>query len=163
MYRVKKDILAGVFCIACSIVGTLFLVMNFGISQMDDELLIFAAKTVYLVFGVCGLPAAYCVCFRDFSFDQTGVYVKYPFFKERFYDWDSFQDVTVSFSYSTSKTSLKILFVKNGVRKSPLTGNWPFYGPLLFKIYSIPGDKECLIALKKAYPYELPSYGVDFK
>ncbi len=153
MYRVKKERLYGWFSL---VLGIVLLVAGLGYLHVAESS---GLRIALIVLGIVSVACSYIVCFRDFAFDKTGVYVKHPFFEEHFYDWDCFQDITVYFPHGTNVP--QAYFVKKGMWKSPLTGNWPIYGEFLFKIYVVPFDADMIRALRRSCPFDLPSYGTE--
>ena len=116
----------------------------------------FMLGIVIICFGYCSTMTMFAV----YRFKTEGLYIKYPFRKEKCISWDEFQQVCVVYSdYHQTKGKPNcscICFVRKGEKKNFLN-RWKTMNIFKYdKVITIVYTEEIYEGIKERYPYEVP-------
>ena len=119
----------------------------------------------YLFYFMVGIVIIYfgfwlmITMFAVYRFKTEGLYIKYPFCKEKCISWDEFQQVCVVYSeYHQTKGKPNyscICFVRKGEKKNFLNRWKTGYPFKYYKVIKIPYTEEIYEGIKERCPYEV--------
>ncbi len=97
--------------------------------------------------------------FAVYRFETEGLYIKYPFRKEKCISWDAFQQVCIVYNLRTGSHRplpySSICFVRKGEKKNFLN-RWKTGNPFKYdKVIKIPYTEEIYEGIKERCPYDI--------
>lgn len=115
----------------------------------------FMLGIVIICFGYCSTMTMFAV----YSFKTEGLYIKYPFRKEKCISWDEFQQVCIVYDLRTGSHGplpySSICFVRKGEKKNFLN-RWKTMNPFkYYKVIKIPYTEEIYEGIKERCPYDI--------
>lgn len=116
----------------------------------------------YFMFGIAIICFGFwsmMTIFAVYRFETEGLYIKYPFRKEKCVSWDEFQQICLIYELRTGGNTFLpntvICFVRKGEKKNFLK-RWKTMNIFKYdKVFTIPYKGEIYEGIKEKYPHEI--------